>query len=258
MLADHSVFSDNDPCFCVMTPRSLGLLSGHGEAMPGMVMIPRSTHVVAGAESPCLNGRLFGTGRSALASSPQVDSSAHSLELLDAQVRECYGRVICAYVAHDRCSEILLCRLENVRLLQIILSSMTTAGCVGVTFARSASAGVAGVVLSFLLLALNAYTKSHDLGMVAQRHRQAAADLWLLREKYLSLITDLSIGGESLDALKARRDELLEELHKVYTHAPAAGSLARGQTWDALRKSGEMSFSDAELDLFLPHALRKG
>jgi hypothetical protein len=92
-------------------------------------------------------------------------------------------------------------RLENVRLLQIILSSMTTAGCVGVTFARSASAGVAGVVLSFLLLALNAYTKSHDLGMVAQRHRQAAADLWLLREKYLSLITDLSIGGESLDAL---------------------------------------------------------
>lgn len=189
---------------------------------------------------------------------PQADSSAHSLALLDAQVRECYGRVICSYVAHDRCAEILMDRLENVRLLQIILSSMTTAGCVGVTFARSASAGVAGVVLSFLLLALNAYTKSHDLGMVAQRHRQAAADLWLLREKYLSLITDLSIGGESLDALKARRDELLEDLHKVYTHAPAAGSLARGQTWDALRKSGEMSFSDAELDLFLPHALRKG
>jgi len=47
-------------------------------------------------------------------------------------------------------------------------------------------------------------------------------------------------------------------LHKVFARAPAIASAARGRTWDAIRKGGEVSFSDAELDLLLPYALRRG
>lgn len=221
-------------------------------------MIPPFTPHRFQCTSASLNAQSGWTGGRLLQLHPQTDSAASPQALLEAQVRECYGRVICSYLAHDRCSEVLLNRLENVRLMQIILSSMTTAGCVGVTFAKSASAGVAGVVLSFLLLAVNAYAKSHDLGVLAQRHRQAAADLWLLREKYLSLITDLCIGEDAVDDLKARRDGLLDELHKVYARAPCTASLTRRHARVALSKSGEASFSDAELDLYLPNALRKG
>jgi hypothetical protein len=33
----------------------------------------------------------------------------------------------------------------------------------------------------------------HDLGELAQKHKQAANDLWIIREKYLSLLVDLEI-----------------------------------------------------------------
>jgi hypothetical protein len=97
-----------------------------------------------------------------------------------------------------------------------------------------------------------------SLGALAQKHRQAAADLWLLREKYLSLITDLKIGQEPLDKLCARRDRILEELHGVYSGAPSSTFSAYRKAQKALKRSEEMTFSDSEIDLFLPDALRKG
>ncbi len=72
---------------------------------------------------------------------------------------------------------------------------------------------VIGVIVSTTLLVLNAYTKSYDIGEFAQKHRRAAADLWLIREKYLALITDLRVGKESIENICERLDAILEELH---------------------------------------------
>jgi hypothetical protein len=45
-----------------------------------------------------------------------------------------------------------------------------------------------GLIVSNGLLALNSYTKNYDLGELGQKHKQAANDLWLIRENYLSLL----------------------------------------------------------------------
>ena len=115
---------------------------------------------------------------------------------------------------------------------------------------------MAGVVVSVLLLALNAYTKNYDLGVLVQKHRQATADLRLLREKYLSLITDLKIGKESLKNLSARRDEISGELPSVYSGAPNTTFSAYRKDQTALKRNEEMTFSDSKTDLFLPYALK--
>ena len=45
---------------------------------------------------------------------------------------------------------------------------------------------------------------------------KAGAELWIVREKYLSLLTDVRTGDVSLESIRARRDALLDELHAVY------------------------------------------
>jgi hypothetical protein len=70
------------------------------------------------------------------------------------------------------------------------------------------------------LLALNAYTKNYDLGEIAQKHRQAGSNLWIIREKYLSLLTDIRVGDVELGLIRTRRDALQDELHAVYVGAP--------------------------------------
>ena len=172
-------------------------------------------------------------------------------------MRECYGRVVYSHKTHEKCADLLLRRLRSIKLWQIVLSSLTTAGFIGAILGAGLVGAAIGGVVSTTLLVLNAYTKNYDLGEFAQKHRQAAADLWFIREKYLTLITDLRVGKESQEAIMNRRDMLLEDLHGVYSGAPSTTHQAYKKAQNALQRYDEMTFSDAEIDALLPSALRK-
>ena len=179
-----------------------------------------------------------------------------SRDLIEAQLRECYGRVVYSHKAHEKCADILLSRLSTIKLVQIILASVTTGTLISVFFGTGTVGTTIGVVASTTLLALNAYTKDYDLGELAQKHRQSAADLWLIREEYLSLITDLRVGDESIENVRLRRDALLKQLHAVYSGAPSTTVRAYTEAQKALQQSEEMTFSDEEIDKLLPGHLR--
>lgn len=193
-----------------------------------------------------------------MAQHSRTDSLVDPRALLEAQARECYGRVVYSHKTHEKCADILLARLSSIKVWQIVLSSITTAGFLAATFGAGPAGATIGVFVSTALLVLNAYTKNYDLGALAQQHRQAAADLWLVREKYLALITDLRIGVESLEKVSARRDTLLKQLHSVYSGAPSTTFAAYRKAQKALQEQEEMTFSNEEIDALLPIELRKG
>ena len=187
--------------------------------------------------------------------SPSEDLSTSQL-ILDGQLRECFGRVVYSHKTHEKCGDILLKRLSRIKIAQIVLSAITTAGCIAIVFGAGKLGALGSVLVSTLLLALNMYTKEHDLGEIAQKHRQAGADLWLIRERYLSLITDLRIGETAIDTLQEERDKLLESLHAVYSGAPSTNYQAYKEAQKALKELEDMTFSDEEIDAFLPKELK--
>ena len=180
-----------------------------------------------------------------------------SRDFVEAQLRECYGRVVYSHKAHEKCADILLSRLSTVKLWQIILASATTGSFISAFFGTGAIGTAIGVAVSTTLLVLNAYTKDYDLGELAQKHRQSAADLWLIREEYLSLITDLRVGDESIEEIRLRRDALLKQLHAVYSGAPSTTVRAYTAAQEALQQLEEMTFSEEEIDKLLPSKLRR-
>ena len=184
------------------------------------------------------------------------DDVSSSQSILEGQLRECFGRVVYSHKTHEKCADILLKRLSRIKLAQIVLSAITTAGCIAIVFGAGKLGALVSVLVSTLLLALNMYTKEHDLGEIAQKHRQAGADLWLIRERYLSLITDLRIGESSIELLQEGRDKLLVALHAVYSGAPSTNYKAYKEAQEALKKLEDMTFSDEEIDAFLPKELK--
>ena len=187
----------------------------------------------------------------------QTDNVSDGKQILEGQLREFFGRVVYSHKTHEKCVDILLSRLSCIKLSQIVLSAITTGGFIAVVFSDEKWAALAGIVVSTFLLVLNAYTKDYDLGELAQKHKQAANDLWLIREKYLSLITDLTVGEIQLQEIQASRDVLLEELNAVYHGAPSTTFTAYKKAQDALKKSEDMTFTDDEIDAFLPKELRR-
>jgi hypothetical protein len=177
--------------------------------------------------------------------------------VLEGQLRECYGRLVYSHKTHEKCADLLLSHESRIKILQIVLSAITTAGFVGVVFGAGLIGGIIGAVVSTVLLAINAYTKSSDLGALAQKHTQAANDLWLIRERQLSLLVDLRMKQKPLEALQDERDKLIEQLHTIYSGAPSTNFKGYRKAQEALQRLEDMTFRDDEIDAFLPKELKR-
>jgi hypothetical protein len=188
----------------------------------------------------------------------RTDDTAEARSILEGQLRESYGRVVYSHKTHEKCADILLVRHDRIRLAQIVLSAITTAGFVGAAMGTGPEPAIVGAVLSAILLVLNSYTKKYDLGELAQKHRQAGSDLWLIREQYLSLLVDVRMREKPLEALQQQRDRLTQQLYETYRGAPSTNYKAYKKAQEALQQLEDMTFSDAEIDKFLPKELRRG
>ncbi|MBC3917093.1 SLATT domain-containing protein [Undibacterium sp. CY18W] len=186
-----------------------------------------------------------------------TSDTPHSRRVLEAQLRECFGLTVYSHKTHEKCAYILLNHLAILKTGQIILSAVTTGGFIGAIFDKSPVVAIVGACASTVLLALNTYSKSLDLGALGQKHRRTASDLWLIREQYLSLITDLAMGEKPVEKLQTERDRLLTKLHAIYAAAPSTNGKAYEAAQKALQISEELTFCDAEIDAFLPAELRR-
>jgi hypothetical protein len=182
------------------------------------------------------------------------------IEILEAQIRECYGRVVWSHKVHEKCADIFNKKDSLFKISQIILSAITTSGIIisitEITPIDNKLVGIFSGIMSALLLILNTYLKKYDLGGFAQKHANTANLLWNVREKYLSLITDIRAELLEEKSIRETRDKLQQELTSIYKGSPRSFEKAYKKASEALNKGKEMTFSPEEIDLYLPEAIR--
>ncbi len=111
------------------------------------------------------------------------------------------------------------------------------------------SAALSAASLMFVIFQL-----SFDPGREAERHRSTANELWYVREQYVNLLVGIKT-SQNDPGIAERRDRLIEELRAIYKLAPNTTSRAYRKAQKALKINEEMTFTDAEIDEFLPNAL---
>ena len=188
----------------------------------------------------------------------KTEDTLASRIILEGQLRECYGRVVYTHKTHEKATDILMSRLSKIKLSQLILSALATGGFLATFFGAGNVGMLLGGFVSSTLLVLNAYTKDYNLGELSQKHRQTGADLWIIREKYLSLLIDLRMEEKQVETLQQERDKLLEALHAVYTGAPSTTQKSYKKAQKALQQQEDMTFSSTEIDALLPKELKRG
>lgn len=179
---------------------------------------------------------------------------SYDIEFED-QIRECYGRVVYTHKTHERMADRCAQELRRFKWAQIILSALTTAGAVGVVVRDEFWIELTTAIVSFLTLLVAAYLKNFEPGATAQKHRDAAAKLWNVRECYLSLLTDLPKLPHE-EAVE-RRNELQAMLAALYVGSPQTDGKAYEEAQHRLQSMEDMTFSDEEIDCFLPLSLKR-
>jgi hypothetical protein len=174
---------------------------------------------------------------------------------LEDQIRECFGRIIYTHKTHERMADNCTTKLNRYKTAQLILTALTSTSAISVIFVNKSYLEIATALISFLTLIATTYLKNFDLGAEAQKHRDAAAKLWNIRECYLSLLTDLP----TLDrpAAVERRDELQTMLAALYASAPQTNGKAYIEAQKRLQEMEDFTFSEKEIDCFLPLSLKR-
>ncbi len=178
-------------------------------------------------------------------------------KFIDSQIREIYGRVVYTHKTHEKCADVLKERSDYLKFAEIFLSAATTTSVLVVLFGDGKLFQLLAALFSTILLGLTLYSKDFNLLAIAEKHKQAALNILEIREKLLSLLIDIRIGNIEIEILQQRRDELNEELINTYRGAPKTINKAYQIASKALKENEEFTFSDEEIDKFLPESLRR-
>jgi hypothetical protein len=172
-------------------------------------------------------------------------------------IRESFGRVVYTHKTHEKQIELLTRSLSIARWMEAILISLTAGGAITVLFGTGFWVQFITAILASAATTVTIYQLSFDPYHVIRDHRKCARHLWLIREKYINLLADLIDGAIDEEEGRGRRDGLLKELQQVYMDAPDTSAKAYSIAQVALKIKEEMTFSDEEIDKFLPKPLKK-
>lgn len=186
-----------------------------------------------------------------------MDQPTPNEDALLSQVRECFGRVVYSHKTHEKQGDICAATLRRFKIAQIVLAAVTTSGTLAILFSDQFWLKLITATVSLITLFVSGYMKGFDPGAAAQKHRDTAADLWAIRESYLSLLTDMTAGAISNDIARERRDSLQAALAAIYKSAPGTTSEAYGLAQKGLQTQEDYTFNEGEIDKFLPEPLKR-
>ncbi|GHU11138.1 hypothetical protein FACS1894151_10770 [Spirochaetia bacterium] len=186
-----------------------------------------------------------------------LEKNERRKDILLSQIRECFGRVVYSHKTHEKCADILGGYQSYLKYTQIIISAILSGSLLTALFQNGFAFQVLTAILSMILTAINLFFKSNDFGKRSQEHRECASLLWDIRECYTSLIVDLQSGIVELEEFINRRDDLQKRLSMIYASAPSTNNNAYKEAQKALKYKEDMTFSDVEIDAFLPSLLKQ-
>lgn len=171
------------------------------------------------------------------------------------QLKDSFGKLVYSYTTHIKMCNILIKRNNFFKITSIVLSSLSTGGLLAVLSDWNAKLfGIISAILTTLMVILTTYLKSSCLDEKIYSHRHTANQLWILREKYISLLTDFD--DLANDIILERRDKYTAELSEIYKSELPTNEKAYKLAQEALKNNEEQYFSDSELNLLLPKHLR--
>lgn len=173
---------------------------------------------------------------------------------LKSQIKDAYGKVLYTYTAHHKLAARLERQIKMLKIIQITLTAMSTVGFLATIITNQVLLSWLGGVTAVFSLGLNLYTKEFNYQKEINEHKNAANELWDVRESYVSLLTDFEVMQE--EEIRHQRTHLQNAVSKINKQYPGTDKKSYRGAQIALKKEEEQTFNEGEVDKLLPIELR--
>lgn len=112
-------------------------------------------------------------------------------------------------------------------------------------------------IVSAVSLFISTYFKTYDLKLLHKQYKKSALDFLELREELVSVLCDIKMSKYKEDELLKKRDDLIKKKIKISNNTLDASKEAVNQASDNLKKRGDNTYPDEEINSYLPILARK-
>lgn len=138
--------------------------------------------------------------------------------------------------------------------ISLVLAAITASPAIIKLFGDYSWWSYVSAIAGVVLICLSSYSLSSDTDSKLARLSESKNALWLVREKYVALLTDY----ESIPKEKIRviRDELVLESNEIYKKRPQARKKSYKKAQQQLQQEEVQTFNEGEAEKLLPTSFR--
>lgn len=175
--------------------------------------------------------------------------------LLDT-VRQQYASVVWTHKIQEKQADLYAGQYKWLETINIIAAALTTCGIIGVIFNDGIALKVVTALISFVSVAISAYNKSFDLKTLSAGNKGAANQIIGIRNELIHVISELHMMEKDVADINYEFVEIMQRLNILYGEIPPTTDKAVKKAATALKDKKEYTFTDDEIDRYLPPALR--
>lgn len=175
--------------------------------------------------------------------------------LLDV-VRQNFASAVWTHKIQEKQADIYGENYSRLESLNILAASLTSCGIVSTIFCENLVTKIITALLSFVTLSITTYFKSFDIKNMEKQCKDTANRLVVVRNDLLHIIAEIHMKSRSVDEINHDYIQIINTLNKIYVEAPSTTQKAVERTSEALKTNNEYTYTEEEIDNFLPPTLR--
>ena len=176
-------------------------------------------------------------------------------KLLDL-VRQSYASVVWTHKIQEKQAEIYEKKYKRIECANIFTAAITSCGVFSSFYQDFWLIKVLTILVSFATVFIASYMKSFDYKTMGKENKEYANRFLVIRNKLQSVIAEIHLMEKPIEEIQECVETILNELNECYVNAPSTTEKAVSRASDALKVNKDYTFTNEEIDGFLPQSLR--
>lgn len=175
--------------------------------------------------------------------------------LLD-EVRQNFASVVWTHKIQEKQADYYRKKYTWLETTNIIVAAFTSCGIFSLLFCDAFATKIITAILSFITLSITAYFKSFDIKSQEKQNKEYANKFLVIRNKLMHIICDIHLKHGSVNEISSNYSKIIDELNELYISAPPTNEEAVNMASEALKIRNDYTYTEEEIDNFLPESLR--
>lgn len=179
------------------------------------------------------------------------------MDIIESEIRQIFASIVWNHKIHEKHSDINSFWFNILEFCKILSSVITTSGLLTCFFVDEVALKIITTVFSAICLFINTFYKTYNLRESRDSHKLSALEFLQLKNETICILSDIKLKKIELDEATKKRNEILLKYHDICKKSLSTCNRAVKKATKALKIQKDNTFSNDEIDSYLPIELRK-